>query len=411
MVEHKKKRERIALYRIGDSTYRSNDVIPWLQALETAYKTKTRPLCMCQIDGVPMYVAKIQGNHVLKRMPNTGNRHAATCDSFEPPPELSGLGQVLGTAILDNPDDGTTAVKLDFSLTKGATRAAPVPSGVEPDTVKTDGSKLSLRGVLHYLWEDAGFNRWSPAMDGKRSWAVLRRHLLHAAETKRAKGMNLAEAIYMPEPFVPDDKEQITQRRMAMLTALSAVGTARRLMVCIAEVKQIEKSRFGHRVIFKQLPDCHFMMNDDLTRRLSKRFNVELGLWDHFDESRLVMVGTFGVGGNGVPTLEEVALMIVTDNWIPFDNVNEKYLLDKLTSHKRSFIKGLRYNLPSSQPLACAVLTDTHPKATAMYVAPPGASDDYVQTTQTLIAESELGVWEWPPNVPNMPPLPDINDE
>ncbi len=100
-----------------------------------------------------MYLAKVHGTVVIKRMPDTGGAHAPSCDSYEPPPELSGLSQVAGTAIQEDTETGLTTLKFDFSLTKVAGRAAPVPAGGDKDTVKTDDQaniaqyvKLSLAG-------------------------------------------------------------------------------------------------------------------------------------------------------------------------------------------------------------------------------------------------------------------------
>ena len=65
---------------------------------------------------MPMYIAQLGEHLVLKRMPNSGKAHAPDCDSFEPPPELSGLGQVMGSAIREDPDAGLTTLKLDLNL-------------------------------------------------------------------------------------------------------------------------------------------------------------------------------------------------------------------------------------------------------------------------------------------------------
>jgi len=62
------------------------------------------------------------------------------------------------------------------------------------------------------------------------------------------------------------------------------------------------------------------MLNDDLHKRLLKRFEIELGLWDAIEGTHLVMIGTFGVSTNGIASLEEVALMNVTEHWIPFES-------------------------------------------------------------------------------------------
>ncbi|WP_312573992.1 DUF1173 family protein, partial [Staphylococcus saprophyticus] len=86
------------------------------------------------------------------RMPGTGAKHKLGCDSYETPPGLSGYGDVEGSAIVEDPESGEVTLKFGFALAKGASREMPEPSGDEPDSIKTDGKKLTLRGLLHYLW-------------------------------------------------------------------------------------------------------------------------------------------------------------------------------------------------------------------------------------------------------------------
>src|SRR3546814_1962753 len=94
---------------------------------------------------------------------------------------------------------------------------------------------------------------------------------------------------------------------------------AQKLMMVIGEVKEIAPSRYGHKVVFKHLPDWPFMLAEDLHKRLRKRFATELGLWDAVDGSHLVLFGTFGVGGTGIPSMNELALLTNTDSWLPLD--------------------------------------------------------------------------------------------
>lgn len=396
----------MATYRIGKLTFDADDA-ELQRLLPQVHADKVRPLCCCKAPGVEMYVAKVNGKFIVKRMPDTGGDHTPSCDSYEPPPELSGLGQVMGSAIQEDPDEGVTALKLDFSLTKTPGRSAPVPTGAEVDSVKTDGTKLTLRSLLHLLWESAGFNRWTPAMAGKRSWWVIRRHLLTAAEDKAAKGASLHDVLFIPESFNLERKDEIAQRRMAQMMRIAAPqkGT-RRLMVAIGEVKEIAQSRFGHKIVLKHLGDCPLMLNDDLHKRLLKRFEVELGLWDALEGTHLVMIGTFGVSTNGVASLEEVALMNVTDQWVPFESTFDKMLLDALSKEHRRYVKGLRYNLASSKPLACAVLSDTTPPS-ALYVVPPNASEDFQHELEQLIEDSKLQSWTWDAASGEMPALPE----
>lgn len=91
-------------------------------ALAAIYKSKDRPVCLCRSPGVEMYVVHIADKFFIKRMPNTGGDHEASCGSYEPPAELSGLGEVMGSAIVESADLGTTSLKLDFSLKKSLAR-------------------------------------------------------------------------------------------------------------------------------------------------------------------------------------------------------------------------------------------------------------------------------------------------
>jgi hypothetical protein len=392
-------------YRLGKITVESNDAqLPDL--LAGMHKEKRRPLCLCRDPGVEMYIAKIEGRYYLKRMPNTGGDHDASCDSYEPPPELSGLGQVAGTAIVEDPDQGTTSLKLDFSLSKGSARKAPEPSGVEADSVRTDGNKLTLRGMLHYLWGEAGFHKWSPSMAGKRSWGTIRKFLMQAAENKIAKGTGISEILYIPEMFSTERKDAIAQRRNGLLMKIAGPKSGtRRLMLLVGEVKEIAPSRHGHKMVIKHLPDFQFMLNDQIHRRMLKRFNEELELSDAVGGARIVAIATFSVSQAGVAFIEEIALMVTTENWIPFENRNDEILLDVLTRSGRRFTKGLRYNLATTRPIACASLSDTA-EPIALFIVPVSANEEYVAELNSMIEESKVKPWVWRVDQAEMPELP-----
>ena len=136
-------------------------------------------------------------------------------------------------------------------------------------------------------------------MAGKRSWYVIRKYLMQAAEDKMAKGASLADILYIPESFNAEKKNEITQRRIAhMGKAAATVKGSRRLMIVIGVVKEVAQSRYGHKIVFKHLPDCHFMMNDDLHKRLLKRFEVELGLWDALEDTPSPFTSRFSSSGS-----------------------------------------------------------------------------------------------------------------
>src|SRR3546814_503889 len=205
--------------------------------------------------------------------------------------------------------------------------------------------------MLHFLGDRAHFNRWRPAMAGRRNWAVVRKFVVEAAASSRAKGKPLSDALYIPEMFDRERADAIVQRRQAFLSrAVQSQGNRRSLAILIGEVKEIQPARSGSRVIIKHAPRYPLMLADDVTRRMNKVFARELALWDASPESHLIAAATFGVGVSGIAGVEAIALMMVSERWIPLESQYEGMLLEALTKRGSIFVKGLRYNLPPAQP-------------------------------------------------------------
>ena len=376
-------------------------------AIAAAHADHQRPRCLCLIEGVEMYVARLAGTSdgfIVKRMPGTGSLHAPDCASYEPLPEASGLGQVLGSAITEDPATGETTLKLDFPMSKIGGRTTMPVAGNASDSVASHGTKLSLRGLLHYLWDQAELTRWQPGFAGKRSWGTVRRHLLQAAENKIARGDSPRARLYVPEAFSVDQRDAINARRMAQWSqAAAAPGKPQQLMLLIGEVKEIVPARYGFKAVVKHVPDQGFALDEQAYRRLGRRFEPQLALWGAADDIHMVMIATFSVGAAGVPTIMELSLMPATRQWLPVEDAFEKQLVEKLVGDGRSFIKGLRYNLGTASALACATLTDCESSAPLLFIVPAGKEDNgrYLHLT-----DPSLPVWLWHPSREAMLTLP-----
>ena len=396
-------------YLIGGKQLRT-DSPGFAEAIAAAHAAHHRPRCLCLIGGIEMYVARLGDGFIVKRMPNTGSQHAPDCPSYEPPPEFSGLGQVLGSAITEDPATGETTLKLGFSMSKiGGRSTIPAP-GSASDSVLSVGTMLSLRGLLHYLWDQAELTRWHPGFAGKRSWATVRRHLLRAAENKIARGGALHARLYIPEVFSVEYRDAINARRIARWAdAVASPGKPQHLMLLIAEVKEIVPARYGFKAVIKHMPDQAFALDEQLYRRLGRRFEGELSLWGATDNLHMVVIATFGVNEAGVPAIAELSLMPVTGQWLPIEDSFEQLLIDQLVGDQRSFIKGLRYNLPRQRPIACAVVTDTSDSPVALWIsncrsAQPEAGCP-TQAWETCTSQ----VWWWNASLGPIPALPPHN--
>ena len=395
-----------AIYEIGGRRFEIGSR-GFSDAIAEAHASHQRPRCMCLVDGVEMYVARLAGSdrgYIVKRMPYTGSHHAPDCPSYEPPPDLSGLGQVLGSAITEDPATGETTLRLDFPLARMPGRSTMPPTGGESDSVSSSGTKLSLRGLLHYLWDQAELTRWHPGFAGKRTWATVRRHLLQAAEHKLARGDSLRARLYVPEPFSIDERDAINARRLAQWQhAVAAPGKPQHLMLLIGEVKEIVPARYGFKAIVKHMPDQAFAIDEQLYRRLGRRFGSELALWGASDDIHMVLIATFGVSSAGVPAIHELCLMPVTQQWLPVEDGFEKQLLERLVGENRAFVKGLHYNLGRGNRIASAVLTDCEGSPPMLFIIPAGLGEA-APGHQT--GDPSPTVWMWRRSGEQMPAFP-----
>ena len=397
-------------YLIGGKQF-AIDSPGFAEAIAAAHAAHHRPRCLCLVHGIEMYVARLAGTNegfIVKRMPNTGSHHAPDCPSYEPPAEFSGLGQVLGSAIAEDPATGETALKLGFSMSKIGGRSTIPAAGSARDSVAAEGSKLSLRGLLHYLWDQAELTRWQPGFAGKRTWSTVRKHLLLAAENKIARGDSLRSRLYIPEVFSVDQRDAINARRMAQWSrAVAAPGKPQHLMLLIAEVKEIVPARHGYKAVIKHVPDQAFALDEQIYRRLGRRFEGELSLWGAATDLRMIMIATFCLCGAGTPKIAEMSLMPVTDSWIPIEDSFERQLVDQLVREGRCFAKRLRYNMPSEEPMACALLTDTGLSTVTLWIEPSDASTQRRAATPTdLRAGVTTNTWVWRLVEGAIPPLP-----
>ena len=393
-------------FTIGDQTVDESSP-EFRLLLPHAYEQRLRPMCMCKEPPVAMYIARLEDRYLIKRLPLSGRDHDPACPSYQPPYELSGLGSLIGNAIQIDAS-GKADLKLDFSLTKRGPRTAPGASAEtgEPG-IRSEPRKLSLRAMLHYLWEAGELTEWRSTWAGRRGWGRVRTSLINAASQMTARGGSLSDMLFVPEVFHPDDKDGIAARRSAALKNIQATGSGpRKLMMIVAEVKEFSTARGGHKIVVRHLP-FPLMIDDGAWGRLAARYETELELWRSSEAFHLIVIATFGVSTAGIASAEEVALMVTNEHWLPFENIHELRLLEKLSHFKRKSVKGLRFNLGRDVPIVSVTLPEQKPAPVAMFIVPAGAGDDYEQALTNMIdLRPEITPWVWRVAESDIPPLP-----
>lgn len=428
------------VYDIGGVRWRKDS--PGFQAaLAQAHARHLRPRCLCRpdTDALEMYVARRLNDFHLKRMPHTGGLHTPTCASYEPVTEGAGVGSLRGTAIMENPLTGQTQLALGFALCRRPNNpASDTRPNTAPDaTARSSGRsstrrpRLSRLALLHYLWDEAELTRWQPGFAGRRSWATVRSHLLLAAENKCAPGASLRERLYIPEMFSVARRDALQRRRLDQWAPiLNDPITGQRLMLLVAEVKDVLPTRDACQVRFKHLPDVPFSVAQPVLDRLLAQHEHALALWRADASLHLLMMSTFGLDAQGHPRIEEPTLMLTTGQWLPVENAAECQLIATLVQHQRRFIKALRYGWPAQERVSvCATLIDggaeplplciSHPSRLSVS-CPDGGADPVPlsvsrhpcasgpSTQRDTPAAPSSPAWLWCPAAEAMPPLPGL---
>lgn len=363
---------------------------------------------MCQRGGIEMYVAKHR-RYVVKRMPDTGQQHHATCVSYEPEPGQSGLGELVGEAIIERSPE-SIELCVDFPLSRVPGRTTARSAAQELTEINSPRQRMSLRAVMHFLFERAGFNRWYPAMEGKRTQGVVHKHLLEAADGVHTKGVALSERLYVPEPFHAEHRSEIAERRRSKLAALRSPDSdvQFRMALVLGEYKGDEASPLGRKVWVKHMPDAPLFIDAKTWERIERAYGnlFEARHADTKTKQRVVICALIYAKREHTYQIDTASFMLTTGHWIPIEGTHEVDLIEALTQQRRRFIKPLRYDARSPASFPNVLLLDTGAKPSPLHVLSASMDPRERAAKERVIKAQSDAPWVWYTGKP-IPPLPE----
>lgn len=394
-------------YEIKGAVY-IGDAEAFQEALAASYRGSLRPRCLCVPGGVEMYVAKYK-EYVLKRMPDTGPKHHTMCASYECDTQQSGLGELIGEAVIEHSPD-LVEIRVAFPLMRKHGR--PVANGETEDVAEVTAPRrrMSLRALLHLLWDRAHFNRWYPRMKDRRPWSVLHKYLSAAAADVQLRGTRLTELLYIPEPFTEPRKAAIVQHRNERLAFLSSPenDVQYRMGLILGEFKSAEAGPSGYKMRLKHMADCPLLVETKAWERMHRGFSHVFEALDASTPAPLKIVVCALVFAKREYTyqVDTASFMLVTENWIPIEGVHEVALMNALTEQQRIFLRPLRYDAKSPNHFANALLLDAG--AAPLHVISSFMSDQERAAKEKAVARAGGGVWVWRTEQ-TMPALPTVH--
>lgn len=284
----------------------------------------------------------------LARFPETGSEHSEDCVYYGVDPSMSGLGSYR-RGVVQELDDGAVKIKLKVGLQQRATAApeegdasSSAPPSMSATRPRSGQASMTLLGLLHFLWTQAGLHTWSPGMEGKRNLGVVHYHLMLSAMSTYAGRVRLAQNLLIATPTAAGQQAGHNKAK-----ALEAV-TQRRRLVVIAPLAQHQEGMDGSSALpiagFHGIP--HLGLDDGIWASIERRFVRELDAW-RAGNSIIAVAQTDppkSSAGNVRARVVEISLMQITRDWIPVDSGFEALIAEKLVAEKRRFEKPLRFD-------------------------------------------------------------------
>lgn len=258
---------------------------------------------------------------------------------------------------------------------------------------------------MHYLFERAGFNRWTPAMAGKRNQGVLCKYLLAAAAEIEIKGVPLTERLYVPEPFHEAAKADIAQRRREKLAILQPHEGRAPLALVIGEFKVCDRTDRACRIWVRHMPDAPLLMPEKSWERMAR---VHAPLLEARDADtghrvRLAIAALIRARREFTYEIDAASMMLVSEQWIPLEGVHELPLLDELVAQQRRFLKPLRYDASLAGVFPNVLLLDGGSMPIPLHIVSPFAGSKDRAAKERAIAGGPCWVWRSDQPMPELP--------
>lgn len=328
---------------------------PWKRVLLMSHN-KAEVRCCCLGPGdkrLSIHSRSNSDRFHLAKFPDTGPQHSEDCVYYSADPSMSGLG-VYRRGVVQELDDGSIKIKLRVGLQQRPTTAPTDVDGSQAKASKVAAKRprsgqasMTLLGLLHYLWTQAGFNTWSPAMQGKRSLGVLHHHLLQVAAATYAGRVKLAGNLLVATSAAIGRQAELNKAK-----STEAMNRRRRLIV-IAPLAQFQPGMEAAATLpiagFHGI--SHLVMNPELWETLQQRFSAEMNGWMTGTPVVAIVQTDVPVPAHGAAQAQivDISVMRVTPQWIPVDSGYEAAVVAGLVAQARRFDKPLRFDAGHDQ--------------------------------------------------------------
>lgn len=393
--------------RLGDTTFAPAEQTGqrWKDALSLQYQLGEHGICGCMGRGDKKLAIRAyqSGSYGLAKFPNSGEEHATNCGFHAASAEKSGR-RCYGAALSESAD-GLLRMQLPLGLSLSEPRLEP-SSIQDLSAASTSRTRMTLLGLLHLLWQEAGLNTWWPRMEGRRHLSLVNFLLDKAAEGVRCGKVRLSSHMLIGA-FKPEQAASVR----AMFDAACKLRCRLLTPMVLPRWSVDTERRFGSGVFtgrpFHGLP--HLDLHPSLWEDTARRFPSAIAHWRK--GGMVACLLQHEPVGRGRTAVVAIALMCLTEQWIPVESAYEAQLAQRLVHERRAFNKPLRYDAGREEVFPDFILLDSRDGrqvpmevfglTSEAYLARKAQKVDYYDRVFGV-----RGWWSWDATAEAMPALP-----
>lgn len=403
--------------RVGDKTYTPEFQTfrayhkGWQSVLKSMH-ANGHAVCLCPGRGEKrLKICHMGGSGLfyLSKFPNTGEEHAVACQFYAPAPDKSGL-QGYQVGVIEHLGDGDIRVRLQKGL-RQATSGEPQSSSKHAGSGVVSRDAVTMLGLLNLLWSEAGLNRWYSKMAGNRTAGRIGYWLLQQAHKVRTSRMTLSDVLLIHAK--PGHHEEQRNR-----TVTNGAKTKGLRVVAIDALARFNAEKYPMPLTRLPMSGPAGMpfsyISPDLWARVESRFGRAVNAWRK--GRKVIAIAQIEVkdsrGNSG--QVCDLALMVVSNEWIPVESSYEALIEQALREQGRAFLKPLRYDADEDcvfpdfwlLDVGCDFPIEVFGMDTLKYLDRKAAKESYYNQKY-----GPSGWWQWDvtqqPNLDQIPAFPD----
>ena len=340
------------------------------ELLRSAREKHGHALCECKTPNLRLVIREKDGKLYLAAWPDEASAHAQGCAFYTSPEHQRFMPPYKSDAITHSAQRTSLQLHHEFASKREVTldRAKATPAEGQPaqrSTKHEAKERLHLWGLLHYLWEEAGLNRWSKGWS--RDWGMARYYLRKTAQSTYVGGVPLIQNIYVPPIWRTSEQVKIEARWNDFYKPLARHHRKTFLVrngILIGQVKSLDKTQYGYAVRLRHhaapiyIPEklASSLMNFSRAGWAELRHLIDT---PNTDMKKIVICAMrVEVTSFGAITMTEGCLMRTSAQFIPVKSSFESFVADELVRQDRNFYRPLHYDM-QYQKQPSFVLEDT----------------------------------------------------